>query len=166
VIDRPTIRPMRPEDWRAVRAIYEQGIADGDSTFETEAPSWEAWDAAHLAVCRLVACEDAEVVGWAALVPVSRRPVYRGVVEVSEYVARQARGRGVGGALLDRLIADTEAEGIWTLRAGIFPENEASLALHRSRGFRDVGRHERIGQHGDRWRDVLLLERRSPTVGA
>ena len=163
---RPTIRPMRPEDWPAVREIYEQGIADGDATFETEAPTWEAWDAAHLATCRLVACEGEAVVGWAAVVPVSPRAVYRGVVEVSEYVAREARGRGAGGALLDRLIADTEAEDIWTLRAGIFPENEASLALHRSRGFRDVGRHERIGRHGDRWRDVLLLERRSEVAGS
>ena len=160
-----TIRAMRPDDWPSVREIYEQGIADGDSTFETGPPTWEDWDAAHLAPCRLVACEGDRVVGWAALIAVSRRAVYRGVVEVSEYVARDARGRGVGGALLDRLIDDTEAEGIWTLRAGIFPENGPSLALHRSRGFRDVGRHERIGRHGDRWRDVLLLERRSEIAG-
>lgn len=157
-----TIEPMRPEDWPAVRAIYEEGIATGLATFETAAPDWHAWDGAHLTVCRLVARAGGQVVGWAALSPVSRRLVYRGVAEVSVYVAGAARGRGVGKALLQTLIADSEAAGFWTLQASIFTDNHASRALHRACGFREVGVRERIGQREGVWRDTILMERRSP----
>jgi phosphinothricin acetyltransferase len=162
------VEPMRPEDWPAVREIYEQGIAGGNATFEMYAPTWDAWNRARLRECRLVArsSPDDRVVGWVALSPVSERAVYRGVAELSIYVDSAARGRGVGRALLNRLIADSELAGIWTLQAGVMAENEASLALHRSCGFREVGRRERIGKHGDVWRDVVLLERRSRVVGA
>ena len=160
------VGPMRASDWEVVRAIYLQGIATGNATFETEAPSWEAWDKAHLAEPRLVAREGAgRVLGWAALTPVSGRCVYAGVGDLSVYVADEARGRGVGRALLEALIEFSERAGIWTLQAGIFPENAASLALHRACGFRDVGRRERIGKMNGMWRDVLLLERRSAAVG-
>ncbi len=160
-----TIAPMAAGDWAAVREIYSQGIASGDATFETEAPAWEEWDRGHLATARLVAREGAEVVGWAALSPVSDRCVYGGVAEVSVYVASDASGRGVGTALMRALIAASEEAGIWTLQAGIFPENEASIALHRRHGFRPVGIRERLGQHNGRWRDVALLERRSSRIG-
>jgi phosphinothricin acetyltransferase len=153
-----------------VRSIYEAGIATGNATFETKAPSWEDWDRAHLAAPRLVArsapgATGAPVLGWAAVVPVSGRCVYAGVGDLSVYVAPEARGRKVGRALLEALIRESEAAGLWTLQAGVFPENAASLALHRSVGFRDVGVREKIGQMNGRWRDVLLLERRSRTVG-
>jgi phosphinothricin acetyltransferase len=158
---------MRPEDWPAVREVYEEGIAGGNATFEMYAPTWDAWNRARLRECRLVARseEGATLLGWVALSPVSERAVYRGVAELSIYVAAAARGRGVGRALLERLIADSEEAGIWTLQAGVLAENQPSLALHRACGFREVGRRERIGRHGDRWRDVVLLERRSPVVG-
>jgi L-amino acid N-acyltransferase YncA len=159
------IRELEAKDWPAVRAIFEEGIATGQATFETEAPSWEDWDGAHLAGPRLVADEDGEVVGWAALSPVSSRCVYRGVAENSVYVASRARGRGVGRTLLTRLVEDAGRAGIWTIHAGIFPENEASVAMHRRCGFRVVGTQERLGQHHGVWRDVLLLERRSKEVG-
>ncbi len=159
-----TVEILTAGDWPAVRAIYEEGIATGNATFETEAPSWESWDAAHLAEHRLVARLDDEVVGWAALSPVSERCVYAGVAEVSVYVAWHARGQGVGRALLDELVRSSEAAGIWTLQAGVFPENEASLALHRARGFRIVGVRTAIGKHHGVWRDVVLLERRSAEV--
>ena len=158
---------MLPSDWAGVLAIYLEGIATGNATFETEAPSWDAWDRAHLAEPRLAARDDAgRVLGWAALTPVSGRCVYAGVGDLSVYVAAEARGRGVGRALLDALIESSERAGIWTLQAGIFPENAASLALHRGCGFREVGRRERIGKLKGVWRDVLLLERRSSAVGA
>ncbi len=156
-----TFAAMREEDWPAVRAIYEEGIASGDATFETEAPSWEEWDKAHLAEHRLVARRGDEIVGWAAVVPVSGRCVYAGVAEHSVYVAAAARGQGVGRQLLDVLIASTERGGIWTLQSGIFPENEISLRLHQACGFRVVGTRERIDHHQGRWRDVILIERRS-----
>ena len=159
------VEEMTPEDWSAVRAIYQEGIATGNATFETEAPEWAAWDAHHRADCRLVARLDGRVVGWAALSPVSSRCVYGGVAEVSVYVAEAARGRGVGRALLQALVADSERRGIWTLQAGIFSENQASLALHRACGFRVVGCRERLGQLGGVWRDVVLMERRSQVVG-
>ena len=161
------VEAMGAEDWSAVRAIYEAGIASGHATFETKAPSWEAWDRDHLARPRLVArsAAGAPVLGWAAVVPVSGRCVYGGVADLSVYVAPVARGRGVGRALLAALVRESEEAGLWTLQAGIFPENAASLALHRSLGFRDVGTREKIGRMAGRWRDVLLLERRSPTVG-
>jgi phosphinothricin acetyltransferase len=158
------VRELLPGDWDAVRAIYEDGIRSGDATFETEAPSWEEWDAAHTEL-RLAAERDGRVAGWAALSPVSERCVYQGVAEVSVYVAEAARGAGVGRALLEELVARSEAAGIWTLQAGVFPENEASLRLHRACGFRDVGVRERLGEMGGAWRDVVLLERRSRLVG-
>jgi L-amino acid N-acyltransferase YncA len=159
------IRLLDPRDWPVVRDIYLEGIATGDATFQTAAPSWEAWDAGHLPGGRLVAAEGETVAGWAALSPVSSRPVYAGVAEVSVYVAAAARGQGVGRRLLARLVEESERLGLWTLQAGIFPENVASLALHRSCGFRVVGRRERLGQMHGRWRDVLLLERRSAVIG-
>jgi phosphinothricin acetyltransferase len=156
---------MRADDWPAVRAIYEDGIREGNATFETEAPTWEAWDAAHADI-RLVAELDGAVVGWAAISDVSGRCCYRGVGEVSVYVGEGARGAGSGRALLEELVARSEAAGYWTLQAGVFPENEASLRLHHACGFRDVGVRERLGEVGGRWRDVVLLERRSAVVGA
>jgi phosphinothricin acetyltransferase len=158
------VRDLRPEDWDAVRAIFDDGIRSGDATFETESPSWEEWAAAHPEL-RLVAERDGAVVGWAALSPVSSRRCYRGVGEVSVYVAAAVRGGGVGRALLEQLVERSEDAGFWTLEAGIFPENAASLRLHRGRGFRDVGVRERLGESGRVWRDVLLLERRSRVVG-
>ena len=163
-VDAPTIQPMTAAHWPAVRAIFEQGIATSDATFETAAPTWEAWDAGHLEGHRLVATAGGRVVGWAALSPVSDRCAYAGVAEASVYVAADAAGRGVGRALLGRLVAGAEAAGIWTVQAGIFPENRASLALHRRCGFRTVGVRERLGRLDGRWRDVVLLERRSPLV--
>jgi len=144
-----------------VKAIYEQGIAGGQATFETEAPSWEDWDRTHLEGHRLVALQDSEVVGWATLSPVSERCVYEGVVESSVYVADSAQGRGVGRALMEELIGRAERDGIWTIQAGIFPENEGSIELHKRCGFRVVGTRERLGKHHGTWRDVVLLERRS-----
>lgn len=157
---------MRDDDWPEVRRIYGEGIATGNATFETEIPSWEAWNAAHRRDCRLVVRDGANLLGWAALTPVSGRCVYGGVADLSVYIAAAARGRGVGRALLTSLIQESEHQGIWTLQAGIFPENEASLRLHRALGFRDVGRRERIGRMNGAWRDVMLLERRSAVVGA
>ncbi len=160
------VEPMAPTDWEAVRAIYLQGIAGGNATFERDAPAWPDWDAGHLSTCRLVARSAGRVVGWAALQPVSSRCVYGGVAEVSVYVDEAIRGRGVGRALLEAVVLESERAGIWTLQAGIFPQNTASLALHRDCGFREVGRRERLGQIDGAWRDVVLLERRSPVVGA
>ena len=159
------LRALLPSDWDAVRAIYLEGIASGNATFEQEAPPWDRWNAKHLPVGRLVALAEGTIVGWSALSGVSDRCVYAGVAEVSVYVAGAARGQGAGRALLTALVEASEAEGIWTLQAGIFPENSASLALHARCGFRLVGRRERLGRMEGRWRDVLLLERRSPLVG-
>jgi L-amino acid N-acyltransferase YncA len=159
------LRELRHEDWAAVKAIYEQGIAGGQATFETEAPSWEDWDRSHLEGHRLVALQDGEVIGWAALSPVSERCVYAGVAEDSVYVDASVQGRGVGRALLEELIARSERDGIWTIQTGIFPENEASLELHRRCGFRTVGIRERIGKHHGVWRDVVFMERRSHDQG-
>jgi phosphinothricin acetyltransferase len=161
-----SVEKMAADDWNAVRAIYEEGIATAHATFEQSAPTWEKWDAGHLATCRLVARAGNEVLGWAALSPVSARKVYAGVVEVSVYVAGRARGRKVGSRLLSELVAASERAGIWTLNAGIFPENTASIALHKRHGFRVVGIRERIGCMNGRWRDVVLMERRSAIVGA
>jgi phosphinothricin acetyltransferase len=160
-----TIEAMQPEDWETVRAIYDEGIATKNATFETAAPEWEKWDAAHLKDCRLVARANGEVVGWAALSPVSSRCVYAGVVEESVYISAAARGQGVGKKLLLVLIEASEQAGIWMIQTGIFPENEASLQLHRNCGFRVVGYREKIGQMDGVWRDTLLLERRSVVVG-
>lgn len=161
------LRPMTPADWPAVAEIYREGIATGHATFSTDAPTWEEWDAGHLSACRQVAVEGGQVLGWAALSPVSDRCVYGGVAEVGVYVAAAARARGVGKALLAGLVAASEAKGIWTLQAGIFPENKGSVTLHERAGFRLVGRRERLGRMaGGEWRDVLLFERRSAVAGA
>jgi phosphinothricin acetyltransferase len=159
-----TVRDLRPDDWPAVRAIYEEGIRSGDATFETETPSWERWDAAHPEL-RIVAERKGSVVGWAALSPASARHCYRGVGEVSVYVAEEARGARLGRTLLAELVGRSEQAGYWTLTAGVFPENEPSIRLHKACGFREVGVRERLGELRGLWRDVLLLERRSTLVG-
>jgi phosphinothricin acetyltransferase len=163
-----TVRAMDAADADAVLAIYQIGLDSGDASFEVTAPTWTAYDQARLPGHRFVATDDlGTVVGWTAVSPVSARPVYRGVVEHSVYVDPAVRGRGVGRALLDALIASTEAAGIWTIQSGIFPENTASLALHHAAGFRTVGVRRRVGRHpahGNRWRDVVFMERRSPHV--
>ena len=159
-----TIRELRPDDWPAVRAIYEDGIRSGHATFETTAPSWEEWDAAHSAV-RIVVEREGSVAGWAALSAVSSRCCYEGVGEVSVYVAEAARGAGIGRVLLDELVKRSEQAGYWTLTAGVLPENEASLRLHLACGFREVGVRERLGRLHGVWRDVVFLERRSTLVG-
>jgi L-amino acid N-acyltransferase YncA len=156
---------MQPDDWPAVREIYEQGIATKQATFETAAPSWEEWDANHFVDLRLVAEVDGTVIGWAALSPVSRRACYAGVAEESVYVAEEARGRGVGTALLDRLLAGADEAGFWTIQTSIFPENVASIALHKRCGFRVVGTRERIARLDGTWRDTVLLERRGDLAG-
>ncbi|MGK4578616.1 N-acetyltransferase family protein [Kitasatospora sp. HPMI-4] len=157
---------MLPEHAGQVLTVYQAGIDGGDATFETTAPAWEAFDASRLDEHRLVAVDgDGRVLGWTAVVPVSDRRAYAGVVEHSVYVDPDAQGRGVGLALLRALLASTDAAGIWTVQSGIFPENTASLALHAKAGFRTVGTRERLGRHQGRWRDVVLVERRSPAVG-
>ena len=160
------ITPMQPADWPAVEEIYCEGLATRNATFETESPGWDKWNAGHHPKARLVVRVDRRVVGWAALSPVSSRRVYAGVAEVSIYVATASRGQGLGNALLRALIEDSELHNFWTLQAGIFPENNESIALHKSCGFREVGRRERIGHLHGKWRDVLLLERRSGKAGA
>ena len=159
------IEPMQRGDWDKVRAIYLEGIATRNATFETDAPDWQRWDASHLSFGRLVARADGTLLGWGALSPVSNRCCYAGVAEASVYVRADHRGRGVGEALLSDLIDLSEKHGVWTLQAGIFPENLVSLALVNKCGFREVGRRERLGKLQGEWRDVLLLERRSKTVG-
>jgi L-amino acid N-acyltransferase YncA len=154
------IRALRPEDWPAVERIYAEGIATGDATFETETPTWEEFDRGRLAANRLVAVEDEEIAGWAAFSPTSARACYAGVVEHSVYVTERARGKGVGTALMRALIAGARADGVWTIQTSIFPENEASLALHEALGFRVVGRRERIARLNGVWRDTILLELR------
>jgi L-amino acid N-acyltransferase YncA len=158
------IEPMTDAHASAVLAIYQAGIDEGNATFETEVPAWAAFSAARLQAHRYVATGSSLVLGWTAIAPVSSRRVYAGVVEHSVYVAPAARGRGVARSLLRALISSTEAAGIWTIQSGIFPENLASLALHRSAGFREIGVRERIARHHGRWRDVILIERRSPAV--
>jgi L-amino acid N-acyltransferase YncA len=176
--------PLLPEHWPAVQRIYEEGLATGNASFQTSAPSWEQWDKGHHPHSRLVALDEGlaygsrmvgtgfsptvggavgagPILGWAALSPVSGRPVYAGVAEVSIYIDAAHRGKGIGHVLMEALIAESEAHGIWTLQAGIFPENEASIQLHLRVGFRQVGIREKIGKMGDRWRDTALLERRS-----
>jgi len=154
------VRPLHPDDYPAVAAVFAEGLATGRATFETVVPSWEEWDAGHLPEHRFVAELDGDVVGWTAVVPYSRRSVYRGVGEESVYVAARARGRGVGRALLEAVIESARSGGLWTLQAGVFPDNVASLELHRRLGFREVGVRERIGQLAGTWRDVVLLELR------
>ena len=159
------IDELYPSDWEQVRAIYLMGIASGQATFETEAPTWEEWDASHIQKCRLVARLQDKIVGWAALSPVSRRRAYAGVAEVSIYVHIDYRGQGVGKHLLKAIIEASEGHGIWTLQSSTFPENEASLALQKRCGFRRIGMRERIAKHHGVWRDTILMERRSPVVG-
>jgi L-amino acid N-acyltransferase YncA len=159
------IQPLTEADWDDVRRIYKEGIETGNATFETEPPSWNDWDRSHLSNCRLAAWFGDRLVGWAAMSPVSNRCVYEGVAEVSIYIAADDRGGGVGKILLSALVEASEKEGIWTLETGMFPENEASIRLHKSCGFREVGYRERIGQMDGRWRDKVLMERRSKVNG-
>ncbi|HRI22509.1 MAG TPA: N-acetyltransferase family protein [Panacibacter sp.] len=159
------ILPLAQEHWPEVKRIYEEGIATGNATFQTAAPEWEEWNNTHLATCRLLAVENNEVPGWAALTPVSGRCVYAGVAEVSVYVTASARGKGVGKQLLQALINESEQHNLWTLQAGVFPENTASIKLHEACGFRVIGTREKIGKMNGIWRDTVLLERRSKTVG-
>ena len=158
------IRDLEKRDWPAVAVIWAEGIATGSATFETEVPSWEEFDRTRLPGQRLVAVDDGEVVGWAALSPASSRECYAGVAENSVYVTSASRGRGIGRALLDALVAHADSAGIWTIQTSVFPENQASVALHERVGFRVVGRRERIAELDGVWRDTLFLERRSPSV--
>jgi phosphinothricin acetyltransferase len=159
------IVPMDSPMWHDVARIYESGIATKNATFQTEAPTWDAWDKAHRPDCRLVATINNQIVGWAALSPVSARQVYAGVAEVSIYIDSEFRGKKVGDTLMKALVNESEAKGIWSLQAGIFPENEASIRLHENNGFRVLGVKERIGKMDEKWRDVTMLERRSKVTG-
>lgn len=158
------IRNLLPTDWEHVKLIYEKGIATGNATFQTSAPSWEEWNNSHLQRCRIIAEEDGKVVGWAALTSVSSRCVYAGVAEVSVYVDPAQSGKGIGSKLLEQLIELSEVDGIWTLQAGIFPENISSLKIHEKNGFRILGTREKIGKQNGIWRDTVLLERRSKII--
>ena len=160
-----TFSPLSPEHWPAVRSIYEEGIRTGNATFEQQSPDWEAWNKNHMQQCRIIALVDDEVAGWAALTAVSGRCVYAGVAEVSVYVAEKLRGQKIGSALLKELIKQSEENNIWTLQAGIFPENKSSIKIHEANGFRTVGYREKIGQMNGIWRDTVLMERRSSVVG-
>ncbi|MES2829775.1 MAG: N-acetyltransferase family protein [Bacteroidota bacterium] len=158
------IRNLLGSDWEHVKSIYEKGIATGNATFQSSAPSWEEWDSSHLATCRILATANDNVLGWAALTPVSSRCVYSGVAEVSVYVDPEQSGKGIGLALLSELVILSETEGIWTLQAGIFPENIGSLRIHEKAGFRTLGIREKIGKQNGIWRDTVLLERRSNKI--
>lgn len=160
-----TISTLLPEHWDAVKKIYKEGIATGNATFQTVAPSWQDWNTSHAATCRFIAEENNLVLGWAALSPVSDRHVYAGVAEVSVYVAASARGKKIGSALLQALVNESEKNGFWTLQSGIFPENKQSIFIHEKCGFRMVGYRERIGKMKTVWRDNIFMERRSPIVG-
>ena len=159
------IREMQPTDWNSVARIYAEGIAMGYATFEKSIPTYEAWNSAHLNSCRFVAVDNSSILGWAALSPVSNRCVYGGVAEVSVYVTKEHLGNGMGKMLMYHLISESEKIGLWTLQSGIFPENEASIALHKKVGFRYIGKRERVGQLDGVWKDNLLFERRSKIVG-
>jgi L-amino acid N-acyltransferase YncA len=159
------IRILNSDDWESVRSIYLEGLCTGQATFETHAPSWTAWNSNHVSAPRLVAIAADRIVGWAALSPVSARTVYAGVAEVSVYVGQDYRGQGVGKALLEKLVAESEQNDVWTLQSSIFAENVASIALHKACGFREVGKRERIGKMKGVWRDTVLLERRSQLAG-
>lgn len=159
------ISPLTQEHYPDVKKIYEQGLATGNSTFQTSAPDWSEWDQSHISNCRIVGIENDQVIGWAALTPVSGRCVYAGVAEVSVYVDEKFRGKGYGTTLLDALIRESEKNNLWTLQAGIFPENVSSIKIHEALGFRQVGYREKIGQLKGVWRNTVLLERRSNKVG-
>jgi L-amino acid N-acyltransferase YncA len=158
-------RPLETGDWGTVAEIYKQGIETNNATFQQEIPTWNEWDNGHLKNCRIIALVDNNIAGWAALSPVSGRCVYGGVAEVSVYVAGNFRGQSIGKMLLDKLIIDSEKEKLWTLQAGIFPENIPSLTIHEKLGFRKVGYRERIGKMNGKWRDTVLMERRSKNIG-
>lgn len=165
-INKVNIMPMKADDWTSVAKIYNDGISSGFATFETSAPDYANWNKAHLKACRLIATLAQETIGWAALSPVSGRCVYGGVAEVSIYIATSARGLGIGKLLMKQLITDSEKEGIWTLQSGIFPENKASIELHKSIDFRYIGKREKIGKTAEGvWKDNLLFERRSTAIG-
>ena len=158
-------RPIKATDWEIVAEIYRQGIETNNATFQQQIPTWEEWDNGHLKNCRILASIDNKIAGWAALTPVSGRCVYAGVAEVSVYVADNFRGQNIGKMLLNKLIIESEKENLWTLQAGIFPENIASLTIHEKLGFRKVGYRENIGKMNGEWRDTVLMERRSKVVG-
>lgn len=160
-----TIAYLTETHYPIVKQIYEQGLATGNSTFQTSTPEWSEWNASHMTDCRIIGIENGAIVGWAALTPVSGRCVYAGVAEVSVYVDEQYRGKGYGSKLLQALITESETHNLWTLQAGIFPENKASIRIHEAAGFRKVGYRERIGKLKGVWRDTILLERRSAIVG-
>jgi phosphinothricin acetyltransferase len=159
------IKSLEAHHWNEVKRIYEEGIATRNATFESAAPSWEEWDKAHLKNSRFVVVDGEIITGWAALTPVSGRCVYAGVADISVYVSEAYRGKKIGNMLLQQLIKSSEKEGIWTLQAGIFPENKASVTLHERNGFLLIGTRQKIGKMDNVWRDTLLLERRSKTVG-
>ena len=156
---------MTADDWKSVAEIYRQGIETGNATFQQDIPSWNEWNNGHLKICRIIAEKDDEIIGWAALTSISGRCVYAGVAEVSIYVSNNHRDQKIGIKLLDKLISESEKEGLWTLQAGIFPENKPSLKIHEDLGFRQVGYREKIGKMNGIWRDTILLERRSKTIG-
>ncbi|MEL6558637.1 MAG: N-acetyltransferase family protein [Bacteroidota bacterium] len=158
-------RPITASDWKEVSAIYEQGILTGNATFESGAPSWQQWSEDHLPHSRIIGLHQGEIVGWAALSPVSGRCVYGGVAEVSVYVSDAHTGKSIGSKLLAQLVIESEQNGIWTLQAGIFPENKGSIRVHEKAGFRTIGYREKIGKMKGVWRDIVLMERRSKNVG-
>ncbi|MBC6366811.1 GNAT family N-acetyltransferase [Algoriphagus sp. AK58] len=158
---RISIEPMKPNHWEEVAAIYLEGIQTGNATFQQDIPTWDDWDRNHLKKCRLVCLYEGKIIGWAALSPVSGRCVYAGVAEVSVYVSEQFRGKKIGFQLVEKLIKESEHENLWTLQSGIFPENTGSIRIHEKLGFRIVGYREKIGKMNGKWRDTLLLERRS-----
>ncbi len=159
------IHRMSLHNWEQVRSIYIEGIQTGNATFQTEAPSWDEWDSAHVKTCRLVMIYRDKVIGWAALSPVSSRCVYAGIAEVSVYLAQDHRAKGIGVILMEELIRCSEQNGFWTLQSGIFPENRASLAVHKRCGFREIGVRKKVGKMNGTWRDTVLVERRSEIVG-
>ena len=159
------LRPMTENDWPSVAEIYKQGIETGNATFEKDIPTWEKWNAGHLPDCRIVATIDDTVIAWAALTLVSGRCVYTGVCEVSVYVSNKYQGLKIGTKILEKLISESEENGVWTLQAGIFPENKASIKIHENLGFRIIGFREKIGKMDGIWRDTILLERRSKNIG-
>lgn len=158
------VRSLLASDWLEVKSIYEKGIATGNATFQTDAPSWDQWDTSHLYTVRIVTEDNGIIIGWAALTPISSRCVYAGVAEVSVYVDPEYSGKGIGFSLLEKLVSLSEDEGIWTLQAGIFPENIGSIRIHEKAGFRKVGFREKIGKQNGLWRDTVLMERRSKVI--